>query len=60
VARDRALFGSAQPTQERYLPGQRRYLATVQPRRVTGVVIDNHDPTTPRLTTSRLDEPAEP
>lgn len=64
VARDRALFGSAQATQaryrQRYIPGQRRYLATVQPQRVADVVIDNHDPTTPRLIASRLDQPAQP
>jgi uridine kinase len=59
VQRDRALFGSAQATreryQQRYIPGQRRYLAIVQPQRVADVVIDNHDPATPRLTASRLD-----
>jgi uridine kinase len=64
VARDRALFGSAQTTRERYqrryVPGQRRYLATVQPQRTADVVIDNHDPTTPKLIASRLDQPAEP
>jgi uridine kinase len=64
VARDRALFGSANATRarylRRYLPGQRRYLATVQPQRTADVVIDNHDPATPKLITSRLDQPAEP
>jgi len=64
VARDRALFGSAQTTraryQRRYIPGQRRYLATAQPQRIADVVIDNHDPTTPKLITSRLDQPAQP
>jgi uridine kinase len=44
------LFGSAQTTQERYqrryIPGQRRYLATAQPQRAADVVIDNHDPAT--------------
>jgi uridine kinase len=59
VQRDRVLFGSAQATreryQQRYIPGQRRYLAIVQPQRVADVVIDNHDPATPRLTASRLD-----
>jgi uridine kinase len=64
VARDRALFGSAQATraryQRRYIPGQRRYLATVQPQRIADVVINNHDPATPKLISSRLDEPAGP
>jgi uridine kinase len=64
VARDRGLFGSAQATRERYrrryIPGQRRYLATVQPQRIADIVIDNHDPATPRLITSRLDQPAQP
>jgi uridine kinase len=57
VARDRALFGTAQAVMERYrrryLPAQRHYLATVQPRRIAEVVIDNHDPATPRLTAWR-------
>jgi uridine kinase len=64
LQRDRALFGSARATQERYqrryVPGQRRYLATVQPQQIADVVIDNHDPTTPKLITSRLGQPAEP
>jgi uridine kinase len=64
VQRDRALFGSAQATreryQQRYIPGQRHYLASVQPQRIADVVIDNHDPATPKLITSRLDQPAEP
>jgi uridine kinase len=64
VQRDRVLFGSAQTTQERYqrryIPGQRRYLATAQPQRATDGVIDNHDPATPRLIVSQLDQPAEP
>jgi uridine kinase len=58
VARDRVLFGSAKATRarylRRYLPGQRRYLATVQPQRTADVVIDNHDPATPRLIANRL------
>jgi uridine kinase len=61
LARDRALFGSAQATlaryRQRYLPAQRRYLATVQPRRIADLVVDNHDPAAPRLLTSRLDRP---
>jgi uridine kinase len=58
LARDRALFGSAQAVRaryrRRYLPAQRRYLTTVQPRRIAEVVVDNHDPTAPRLLTSTL------
>ena len=64
MTRDRALFGSAQATRERYqhryIPGQRYYLATVQPQRIADVVIDNYDPATPRLIADRLDQPAEP
>jgi uridine kinase len=64
VQRDHALFGSAQATreryQQRYVPAQRRYLAAVQPQQIADVVIDNHDPTTPKLITSRLDPPTEP
>jgi uridine kinase len=59
VARDRALFGTAQAVKERYrrryIPAQRHYLATVQPRRIAEVVIDNHDPATSRLTAWRPD-----
>ncbi|HVD16662.1 MAG TPA: uridine kinase [Actinomycetota bacterium] len=59
LARDRALYGSTQAVEERYhhryLPGQRHYLATVQPQRIADVVIDNHDPATPRLTIRTLD-----
>jgi uridine kinase len=56
LARDRGLFGSAKATRaryrRRYIPGQRRYLATVQPQRIADVVIDNHDPATPKLITA--------
>jgi uridine kinase len=64
VTRDRALFGSARATRaryrQRYVPAQRRYLTTVQPRRIADLVIDNHDPAAPRLLTSRLGQPTQP
>jgi uridine kinase len=62
--RDRVLFGSAEAVAERYrrryLPAQRRYLATVLPRRVADVVVDNRDPATPRLASCRLDTAGPP
>jgi uridine kinase len=51
--RDLALFGSAEATQERYwtryVPGQRIYLEAVRPRELADVVMENSDPTSPRL-----------
>ncbi|MEL6350036.1 MAG: uridine kinase, partial [Myxococcota bacterium] len=34
---------------ERYIPGQRRYLAQADPIRAADVVVDNRDPTAPKL-----------
>jgi uridine kinase len=49
--RDLHLFGSVSETrrryQERYIPGQRLYLAEVRPERRASVVIDNNDPMHP-------------
>ena len=57
VERDRALFGSAGATEERYrhryIPGQRLYDASVRPREVADVVVDNRDPASPRLVAVR-------
>jgi uridine kinase len=57
VERDRALFGSAAATRERYhrryIPGQRLYFASVRPRQVADVVVDNHDAAAPRLVAVR-------
>jgi uridine kinase len=57
VERDRTLFGSAAATRERYhrryIPGQRLYVASVRPRQVADVVVDNRDPAAPRLVAVR-------
>ena len=51
--RDLALFGSAEQTRERYrtryIPGQKIYLNTCQPRARADVLIDNNNPMTPRI-----------
>lgn len=52
--RDVGLLGSAQEVrqryQERYIPGQQLYLATIEPERWATIVIDNNDPLRPRFT----------
>jgi uridine kinase len=54
--RDRELFGSASKTraryEQRYVPGQRLYLAEVDPGRHASVIVDNDDVTSPRLSAS--------
>lgn len=51
--RDAEQFGSIEEVRhryhERYIPGQRIYLATVQPERIASVVVDNNDPARPIL-----------
>jgi uridine kinase len=51
--RDLALFGSVEAVarryRERYVPGQRLYLTAAQPERWASVIVDNNDPTTPRI-----------
>lgn len=51
--RDQAWMVSLEAAQARYrtryIPGERRYLDTVDPRRRADVVVDNHDPTQPHL-----------
>lgn len=53
AVRDRRLFGSAAEVrrryEQRYVPGQRLYLAEARPEGWASVVIDNDDPTRPRL-----------
>lgn len=53
LARDAALFGSAERTEQRYrtryLPAQRRYLAEARPAQVAEVVVGNDDVTRPVL-----------
>jgi uridine kinase len=50
-SRDLHLFGSVQEVrrryQERYVPGQRLYLAEVRPERWASVVVNNNDPNQP-------------
>jgi uridine kinase len=50
-ARDLHLFGSVQQVRrryyERYIPGQRMYLAEVRPEQWASIVIDNNDPLRP-------------
>lgn len=49
--RDANLFGSVEEVRrryhERYIPGQRIYLTTVEPERWASIVIDNNDPARP-------------
>ena len=51
--RDRTLFGSVegvlQRYQERYIPGQKIYLAAVRPQDIADIVVDNNDPINPGL-----------
>ena len=51
--RDVDLFGSSEEVRrrytERYIPGQRIYLATVQPERWASIVVDNNDPRRPSI-----------
>lgn len=53
LRRDRALFGDTAAVrtryERRYVPGQRLYLAAVRPRERADIVIDNNDPTHPRV-----------
>ncbi len=53
MTRDQPLFGSAAAVEaryaQRYIPGQRVYLATVRPWEQADVVIDNNDPSHPRI-----------
>ena len=53
LKRDVALFGTSDATEqryrERYLPGQELYLSLVYPDHRAEVLIDNNDPTAPRL-----------
>jgi uridine kinase len=53
LVRDEKLFGSAENARaryvNRYIPGQRIYLQTIQPQRLVDVVVDNNDPARPRL-----------
>lgn len=54
--RDLALFGTVDEIrrryQERYVPGQRLYLDSAQPERHASVVVDNNDPSAPRIAPS--------
>jgi len=49
--RDLDLFGSAEETrrryEQRYIPGQRIYMETVDPRSKADVIVDNRDPAEP-------------
>ena len=51
--RDLILFGSVEEIrrryEERYIPGQRLYLAGERPEHVASVVVDNNDPDDPRI-----------
>lgn len=51
--RDALLFGSVdevrQRYQERYVPGQRLYLASAEPERFASIVVDNNDPERPHV-----------
>ncbi len=53
IERDRALFGGASATElryrRRYIPGQRIYLRALRPLELADVVIDNSDPSRPRV-----------
>jgi uridine kinase len=47
------LFGSVEEVrhryQNRYIPGQQLYFRTAQPERWASVIVDNNDPTKPRI-----------
>jgi uridine kinase len=51
--RDVHLFGSVEEVrhryQNRYIPGQQLYFRTAQPERWASVIVDNNDPTKPRI-----------
>jgi uridine kinase len=51
LLRDAELFGSIDETRkryvERYIPGQKLYLKTVDPESKADIVIDNNDPMNP-------------
>lgn len=53
MRRDLPLFGSPEAVRaryaQRYIPGQRLYLASAQPRERAEVVVENDDPAHPRL-----------
>lgn len=53
MVRDQALFGSPEVVQARYLqryfPGQRLYFQVVGPQERADVIVENNDPTRPRL-----------
>ena len=53
LLRDQSLFGSAEAIraryEQRYIPGQRLYLRSARPRERADVIVDNNDPTRPRL-----------
>ena len=57
LQRDRALFGSAAATRQRYLtrysPGQAFYLCFVRPQERADAVVENDDPQHPRLIVRR-------
>jgi uridine kinase len=59
LARDAPRFGSTASVRERYtrryLPAQRLYVAEVDPARTADVVVDNEDPSAPRIRWSRRD-----
>jgi uridine kinase len=51
--RDQPLFGSAENVKERYwkryVPGQRIYIKTCQPKAYADIIVDNNDPIKPRV-----------
>ena len=53
MTRDQPLFGSAAAVEaryaQRYVPGQRLYLAAVRPWEQADVVVDNNDPSNPQI-----------
>lgn len=53
MVRDQSLFGSSEAVQarylQRYLPGQRLYFQRVHPQERANVIVENNDPTHPRL-----------
>lgn len=59
--RDLQLFGSVEEVrrryQERYVPGQRLYLASVDPERRASLVLDNNDPLNPMVVRSNSMSP---
>jgi uridine kinase len=57
IQRDAALFGGAAAVreryQQRYIPGQRLYLAQCRPREQAHLIVDNNDPLHPELHVER-------